>query len=90
MKVTVQEKVLKVKLDTKQGVPGAPGLSESQTFNQSSPATEWTVNHNLARKPMVDVYSVGGVVLDAQIVHISDNQFKVYFTAATAGYAVYI
>ena len=55
---------------------------------QPTPATTWTVNHNLGRPISATVYSVGGLELEAEVVTVSPNQIQVLFTIATAGSAV--
>lgn len=57
---------------------------------QSSPATTWTVNHNLARRPTVSILSNGGVEVEAAVSHITLNQLTISFAAAFAGQAVCI
>ena len=56
-------------------------------FEQTTPATSWTINHNLGYKPSVEVFSVGSQELDADVVHTSINQTVIGFTVATAGFA---
>lgn len=54
---------------------------------QGSAATSWTVNHNLGFRPAVEVFSVGGAEIDAEVLHTSLNQTVISFNAATAGSA---
>jgi Major tropism determinant N-terminal domain len=61
------------------------GSSYSQTY---AAALTWTVSHNLGFKPAVTVLSVGGVVVWADVLHISANQALVTFDQPTAGQAV--
>ena len=56
-------------------------------YEQSTPATTWTINHNLGYKPSVEVFSVGSQELDADVIHTSINQTVISFTIATAGFA---
>lgn len=67
-----------------QGPPGESGAFSdfTQTF---SAAAEWVVNHNLGRKPLVAVSSTGGVEVEANVVHMSVNQLRVFFTVPLAG-----
>ncbi len=53
-----------------------------------TPASTWTLNHNLGYRPKTSVYSVGGVEVSAEVVHTSDNQVQILFDAPFAGYAV--
>lgn len=68
-----------------QGLPGANAASF--TFTQSSPATQWTINHNLGFNPNVELRTTGGQVMIAEIVHVSTNQAIAYFNTAVAGSA---
>lgn len=56
-------------------------------FVQLTPATTWTINHNLGRRPVTELFSVGGVEFDAQVTHTSINQCIVSLTSALAGSA---
>lgn len=67
------------------GVGG--GSSPSYLHTQSSPATTWTVNHNLGTRPAVEVRTVGGMVVIAEVQHVSANQCVIYLAAAMAGTA---
>lgn len=65
-------------------VPGSAAFV--QTFTA---AAQWVVNHNLGRKPAaIAVLSPGGVEVDANIVHTSDNQFVVDLSPPMAGQVV--
>lgn len=66
---------------------GGTGGLIAATFEQSSPALQWTINHNLGRKPVVGVFSVGSRELEADVLHTSNNQTVVYFSVPTAGFA---
>jgi hypothetical protein len=55
---------------------------------QSSDSDTWTVNHNLGARPLLLVYSVGWVEVDASVTHVSDNQSIVQFNTAQSGFAV--
>ncbi|CAL4868208.1 hypothetical protein MMA231_02483 [Asticcacaulis sp. MM231] len=68
------------------GEPGPPGDPANRYEHlQASPAVQWTVNHNLGRKPHVSVRSVGGVEVLADVVHQSLNQLTVNFAAPYTG-----
>lgn len=66
-------------------VPGQPYGGAPYYFSQLSASSVWTVNHNLGWKPQVTILSSGGIEVDAEIVHLSDNQFQVYFNQPYAG-----
>jgi hypothetical protein len=61
------------------------GLAPDFLHTQNSPASEWIVNHNLGVKPNAAVLDTGGNVVDAQVLHISANQLRVYFSSAQTG-----
>lgn len=52
-------------------------------------AAQWIVNHNLGAKPAgLKILTVGGVEVDAHVVHTSDNQFVVSINPPMAGQVV--
>ena len=52
---------------------------------QPSAATEWVVNHNLGERPATEIRNSGGRVMDAEVLHVSVNQLRVYFSQAYSG-----
>jgi Major tropism determinant N-terminal domain len=66
----------------------AGALAGSRYPQTYAAALTWTVSHNLGFKPAVTVLSVGGVVVWADVIHLSDNQALVTFDQPTAGQAV--
>ena len=54
-------------------------------YNQSSPSTNWIVNHNLGYRPTTELRNTGGVKIFAKIVHISYNQLQVLSDSPIAG-----
>lgn len=69
-----------------QGAAGVGGLVYQHT--QSTPATEWVVNHNMGRRPTVNVYTVGWVEMDALEVHASLNQVIIQMNSPMAGFVL--
>lgn len=72
------------------GAPGPAGPSgsvSSYTHTQASASATWTINHNLGRRPLIQLYTTGGVEFDGQITHTSDNQAIVDLAGAVAGTA---
>jgi hypothetical protein len=65
---------------------GGGGLTAFEHI-QNTPATTWTINHNLGYYPDIHVYSSGGSEVTAEIVHVSANQALIYFSAPTTGRA---
>jgi hypothetical protein len=74
-----------VKVDTP--LQGLPGNVAAYTHVQSTPVSTWIINHNLGYKPDVTLYSDGGVVMYADIVHTSNNQTQIIFNLPTTGVA---
>lgn len=77
------------------GPPGPPGsgggggASAPVQVNQLTPASLWTINHNLGYRPQVQVFSVGGLRIEADIQHISVNQYQITFVQPVAGFTIY-
>jgi len=74
------------------GAPGpqgdiGPAGGESYLHTQSSPASTWTVNHNLGTRPAVEVRDTGGNEILAAVTHMSANQVLISFVSAKTGTA---
>jgi hypothetical protein len=71
------------------GVQGAAGgQTPPGVFTQAAASAEWIVNHNLGWKPFVTLLSPGSVEVEANVVHFSDNQFRVFFSQPQSGLAL--
>lgn len=71
-----------------QGPPGSGGGgSAGYDHVQAISSDEWTINHNLGYKPSVEIFSAGGSEIEAEVVHTSLNQVKIYFTISITGSA---
>lgn len=57
-------------------------------FTQGSAASTWTIAHNLGKHPNISIYTVGGVEVEAAIIHLSSNVAQILFDAPFSGYAV--
>lgn len=68
-----------------QGIPGPASAFYEHT--QSTPATLWTIAHNLGFRPSVAVTTTGGVEVLADVQHLSENTLTVTFLVAMAGIA---
>lgn len=64
-----------------------PPPPTAYVHTQSSPSVEWVINHNLGARPIIEVRTVGGVVMEADVVHLTLNQSRVYLASAVAGEA---
>jgi len=69
------------------GVPfvNNPGLGFVHT--QASPASTWTINHNLGYKPLCQVFSAGSIKMIVEIEDVTINQTVVRVTPAQTGFA---
>jgi hypothetical protein len=72
------------------GPQGAVGVPQSYLHTESSPASSWTVNHNLGFRPTCTVFSVGSVEVEAEVTHISNTQSIIFFVQPTAGTARFV
>ena len=68
-----------------QGPSGGAGAAYIHT--QASPATTWTINHNLGYRPSVELLDSGSQEIDGDISHPTVNQTVVTLNPATAGLA---
>ena len=55
---------------------------------QSTPSAEWIVNHNLGWMPQITVLNAGGVEVEAQVLHSTINQARIFFRQPNAGSAL--
>lgn len=55
------------------------------TWSPNVASSEWVVTHNLGWEPLVQVLDVSGDEVEAQIIHITTNQFIVYFNSPRMG-----
>ena len=64
-----------------------PAEISGVNFTQNLASSTWVIAHNLGYKPIVEVFSVGGVQMIGTVVHISHNLVNVQFEVAVAGFA---
>lgn len=57
------------------------------SFEQPTPLSTWTINHNLGFKPSVELFNSGSQEIDGDVVHTSTNQTIVSFTVPVSGFA---
>jgi hypothetical protein len=67
--------------------PQGPAGSAAYEFVQASPATIWTINHNLGYRPSVEILDAGSQEIDGEVAHPSVNQTVVTLNPASAGLA---
>ena len=56
-------------------------------FTQSTPASTWTINHNLGFKPAVEVFNTGSQEIEAAVTNTTINQTVISLNVAVAGFA---
>jgi hypothetical protein len=61
------------------------GSTLPYVHTQSTPSDLWTVNHNLGYRPVIEVLSDGGLVVEASVAHISNNQSQISFNTVQTG-----
>lgn len=70
-----------------QGVKGDPGTLTYFTFNQTTPATVWTITHNLGGFFAVTVVDSAGTVVEGAITYQDANTVILGFSAPFSGTA---
>jgi len=87
-----------VKIDEIEGIVGPAGPTGltgpagdggllGYLHTQASPATVWTINHNLGFRPLVQLLNAGSQIFNADISHPSVNQTVVTMLVAQSGLA---
>ena len=71
-----------------QGPTGATGPFNNFEPTQSAPASAWIIDHNLARKVHVSIFSLSSELVFADVIHGTINQTTINFSAPTSGSAV--
>lgn len=66
---------------------GDVGAIAPYVHTQSTPATTWTINHNLGFRPSVELLDSGSQEIDADVSHPSVNQTVITLKSAIAGLA---
>jgi len=69
-------------------VPTVSVLPAPYVHTQSSLSNQWTINHNLGYRPIIDVLSPGGMMVIAEIIHVSVNQVQINFNSPQTGTAI--
>ena len=68
------------------GPAGPAGASSGAVVhNQTAPSVEWIVNHNLGYRPMFTLMDAAGNEFDAHVLHVSNNQLRVYLASPQTG-----
>lgn len=69
------------------GEKGADGNGATFTWNQSIPATVWTIPHNLNKYPPVSVVDTLGNRVEADVQYIDNNTVQITFGSPFTGKA---
>jgi len=67
--------------------PQGPSGGAAFVYQQPTPATAWTINHNLGYRPSVELLDAGSQEIDGEVAHPSVNQTVVTLNPASAGLA---
>lgn len=88
---------ISVRMPGPQGPPGPTGPSgpigpvgTRLTYTQTSPSTEWVINHNLTGQPIVTVVDFAGTQVIGDVIYVSPTQMVIQFTAPLSGTANFI
>jgi hypothetical protein len=69
------------------GQQGGGSGTAAYVYQQLTPATTWTINHNLGYRPSVELLDSGSQEIDGAVSHPTVNQTVVTLSPATAGLA---
>lgn len=85
IEVTEAQVVIEEGVSGPQGIPGES--DKHYEHDQSTPANEWTIEHNLGKKPAVTIVDSGGTEWQAEVEHLSENVCVARFAYAFSGKA---
>lgn len=80
--VVVDSETISVVTALEQGPPGAGDKHYEQQFTNSASVT---VNHNLGKKPSVEIIDSAGDKVIGDVNYVSDNQLLISLSAPTGG-----
>lgn len=85
--------VRKTVITVGQGPAGAPantgpgGSDAHYVHQQNTPAATWTINHNLGKRPAIQVFDSAGQECEGLLTHVTLAQAVVEFSAPFSGVA---
>lgn len=88
--VAVTEQIVTVDVGEQgpQGIPGPTGPAGGNfVFTQNTPASSWTIVHNLGLYPNVTVIEFGGAQVEGDLTYDSVNQLTLTFGVSISGTA---
>ena len=68
--------------------PVRPAQVGIYLHTQTTPSTEWIINHNLNKKPRVDILDDTGDPIHTTVRHVDDNTLRILFKQAKSGEAI--
>ena len=83
--VAVDETTLQATVNPSPGV--GDGAAGAYVYQQSTPATTWTINHGLGYRPSVELLDSGSQEIEGEVSHPTVNQTVISLSPATAGLA---
>ena len=66
---------------------GANSGDKTFIFTQGVPATQWDIQHDLAKFPSVSVINNNNVLINGEIIYIDNNNVQINFSAGFSGKA---
>ena len=73
---------------TKTEIDNLAGHDKHFQYTQSTPASTWTINHNLGKIPAITIMDSSGNVVEGDCQNVSINQAILTFSGAFSGIAV--
>lgn len=71
------------------GLPGPPGDGSAfYKHIQTIPSAIWTIVHNLNFEPQTQIFSLGGVRIEAFVQNLSLTTTQIIFSSPFSGYAI--
>lgn len=55
----------------------------------TSPLSVWVIEHNLGKKPAVQVFDDAGIEIEANIIHDTNNKVTITFNSSTTGSVIF-
>jgi hypothetical protein len=87
--VTTTERINATVLDKFSILGVNAGSDKFFTHDQSTPESEWTITHNLNKRPSVVVVDSAENVVVGEVEYINDNQVTLRFAGAFSGKAYF-
>lgn len=69
------------------GPPGATSGDKNYRHQQLDPDDVWVINHQLSKRPVVQIFDSGGNEIEAATVHIDDQSLEIHFSVPYGGEA---